>query len=96
MLSDISYLYYYSPSEMQPTHVFIGLRSSYKYLKIRIGTIWHEKSPSCADIVISRAILSIEMTLSLESVFKKIVGLWVSFPMQLESPNLEVCRGSYG
>ena len=36
------------------------------------------------------------MTLSLVSSFIKVLYLWIIFPMKLESPHLDVCRGSYG
>ena len=34
--------------------------------------------------------------LSPKSLFIKVVVIWVSFPIQLELPNLDICRGNYG
>ena len=81
------YILLFSFSKMQPIHVFIGLRSSYKWLKFVYnwkGTIWHEKSSFCADIVTSRVFLSIEMILSPKSVYMKVVFLWVAFQCNLK------------
>ena len=89
----------FSISEIQPAYIFIGLKEGYKWLKfiyIWKGTNWNEKSPLYADMVNSRVFSSIKMTLYPKSIFIIVVHLWVSFPMQLESSNLEVCRANYG
>ena len=53
------------------------------------------KVMSFADAVTSRAISSIKTTLSLNCSFIKLLDLWVIFPEQLESSNVDICRRSY-
>ena len=68
---------------------FIGLRKSYKWLKFVYtwkGTIWYEKSPPYADAVMSRAFSSTEFMLFIDSVFIRVVGLWVAFQCNLNHP----------
>ena len=55
-----------------------------------------EKSLPFADTVILREFLSIHITLTLEGFLTKILDPSVIFSEQLESPNLDVCRQSYG
>ena len=53
------------------------------------------KVTSFANIMTSRENLSIQMTLILKYSPIKILDLWVIFPKQLESSNMNVCRRNY-
>ena len=76
--------------------VYIELGSCWKCLEYDWtwkGTTWHQRSLPLAESITFRAISSIQITLSLESFFMKVVEHSVIFLDQFESSKLDFLNG---